>query len=48
MGVYKRSAKAKSTSCCGNATNYFREYCDNSSIHGFQYFGERKRTLCEK
>nr|XP_023024959.1 pickpocket protein 28-like isoform X1 [Leptinotarsa decemlineata] len=26
---------------------YFKEYCDNTSIHGFHYLAE-KRTVCEK
>ncbi|CAG9863466.1 unnamed protein product [Phyllotreta striolata] len=27
---------------CKNARNYFKEYCNNSSIHGFKYFGENR------
>lgn len=28
--------------------NYFSEYCDNTSIHGFKYLGEQDRSCIEK
>ncbi|KAJ8935303.1 hypothetical protein NQ318_015337 [Aromia moschata] len=28
-----------------NFRRYFREYCDNSSIHGFKYLAEKKVTI---
>ncbi|XP_065161255.1 pickpocket protein 28-like [Atheta coriaria] len=29
-------------------SNYFTEYCDATSIHGFRYLGEQKRSCLEK
>lgn len=31
-----------------NLADYFSEYCDNTSIHGFKYLGEQKRNFIEK
>nr|XP_008193548.2 PREDICTED: pickpocket protein 28 [Tribolium castaneum] len=31
-----------------NVREYFREYCNRTSVHGFQYFGEKKRTIFER
>ncbi|RZC41681.1 ASC domain containing protein [Asbolus verrucosus] len=31
-----------------NMLKYFREYCRCSSVHGIQYFGEKKRTIFER
>lgn len=27
---------------------YFREYCENSSLHGIRYLGEKGRTTTER
>lgn len=31
-----------------NVNNYFTEYCNNTSIHGFKYLGEHNRSCFEK
>ncbi|XP_068913463.1 pickpocket protein 28-like [Tenebrio molitor] len=31
-----------------NARIYFREYCNHTSFHGFQYLGEKGRTIFER
>ncbi|RZC38133.1 ASC domain containing protein [Asbolus verrucosus] len=33
---------------CTSIRNYFREYCSRSSVHGFQYIGEKKRPIFER
>ncbi|KAB0792959.1 hypothetical protein PPYR_12579 [Photinus pyralis] len=34
--------------CQTNLSYYFTEYCDNSTIHGLKFIGERKRSFIEK
>ncbi|KAK5641661.1 hypothetical protein RI129_010208 [Pyrocoelia pectoralis] len=34
--------------CRTNLSYYFTEYCDNSTIHGLKFIGERKRSIIEK
>ncbi|KAF2890803.1 hypothetical protein ILUMI_15370 [Ignelater luminosus] len=38
----------KSAKCSENLSFYFTEYCDNTSIHGLKFLGERKRSILEK
>lgn len=38
----------KKPTCTKNTVNYFCEFCDNTSIHGFKFLGERKRYFLEK
>ncbi|XP_031355611.1 pickpocket protein 28-like isoform X2 [Photinus pyralis] len=38
----------KEPTCGKNTLNYFCEFCDNTSIHGFKFLGERKRYIPEK
>lgn len=28
--------------------DYFHEYCENTSIHGLKYVGEKKRSVIER
>ncbi|XP_017081775.2 pickpocket protein 28 [Drosophila eugracilis] len=43
----KRKEKASSIGCEGLITTY-HEYCENTSIHGVQYLGERERPMRER
>lgn len=38
----------KQAKCSENLSFYFTEYCDNTSIHGLKFLGERKRSIFEK
>lgn len=40
--------KTKYPSFLQNLADYFTEYCDHTSIHGFRYFGEQSRSWFEK
>lgn len=44
----KRENKKKERPCCKNSTLYFCNFCDNTSIHGFKFFGERQRNIFER
>ncbi|KAK4873974.1 hypothetical protein RN001_013334 [Aquatica leii] len=39
---------AKRNRSLKNTQNYFCEFCDNTSIHGFKFLGERNRYIVEK
>lgn len=38
-------AKLKTKSFWQQLCNYFREYCEYTSIHGIKYFGENRTTF---
>lgn len=40
--------KKKHPSFWKNCADYFSEYCNYTSIHGFKYLGEQKRSIFEK
>lgn len=47
-GKTKSRSKLKRQNFFKNFSFYFTEYCDNTSIHGFKFFGERGRFIIEK
>uniref|UniRef100_A0A1Y1N7X2 Pickpocket protein 28 n=1 Tax=Photinus pyralis TaxID=7054 RepID=A0A1Y1N7X2_PHOPY len=46
--VRPASYERKKGTCTKNTVHYFCEFCDNTSIHGFKFLGERKRYVLEK
>lgn len=46
----KNEGSTNEQKICGtNAKFYFREYCQNTSIHGFKYLSDnQKRLHCER
>ncbi|KAF5291550.1 hypothetical protein FQR65_LT01863 [Abscondita terminalis] len=47
--IHKRkSSDEDGNRCLNNTRNYFCEFCDNTSIHGFKFLGERERYVIEK
>ncbi|KAF2889903.1 hypothetical protein ILUMI_16270, partial [Ignelater luminosus] len=38
----------KYSDCLKNVTEYFQEYCVNTSIHGLKFLGEKGRSLIER
>ncbi|XP_063709864.1 pickpocket protein 28 [Culicoides brevitarsis] len=40
--------RIKHGGCCTAAHGLFMEYCNNSTVHGMQYLGERRRSIVER
>lgn len=44
----KNKTEKNHPNCTKNLTNYIREFCNRTTINGFNYLGEKDRSFLER